>query len=317
MPDRETTAWYAIGAVAKKTGLSVHTLRAWERRYGVVEPQRSGGGTRLYSTADIDRLRLLRRATEMGHAIGQVAGLDTDELRELVREELPTASEVAEVQRTGDEAEWLVEEVLRSVEVLDGPRVHALLMRAVVQLSVRDVVERVIAPVLQKAGDLWAAGTICPANEHLLSVNMRRVLSWLLESVPVPEGAPAMVVTTPAGHWHDLGAQVAAIMAAVTGWRVVFLGPNLPADDIAKAVEVVDAAAVLLGITTTYGEDVLDELKALRRQVDADVAIFIGGRGADVYQEELGPLGVRYIPGWRDVEEAVVGNGRMISREAM
>lgn len=301
-----TTAWYPIGAVAKKTGLSVHTLRAWERRYAVVEPQRSAGGTRLYSTADVTRLRLLRRATQLGHSISQVADRDIETLRDLVREEIATPVDILPKESRENEAGWIVEEVLKSVELMDGSRVHALLMRAVVQLSVAEVVDDVLGPVLQKAGDLWAAGTICPANEHLLSVNVRRVLSWLLESVPVAERSPTLVVTTPAGHWHDIGAHIAGIFAAIGGWRVVFLGPNLPATDILRSVEILDARAVMLGVTMTESDRLVDELEELRENVPPDVAILVGGRGAEPYREHLNRLSIEFIPAWKSVQASLV-----------
>lgn len=296
----ETTAWYPIGAVARKTGLSVHTLRAWERRYSVVEPQRSGGGTRLYSTGDIARLRLLKRAIDLGHSIGQIASLDMEELRGLVREDQADGSRTFDLSGT-EQDRLLVEEVLKAVELMDGPRVHNLLMRAVVQLSVRDMVEKVITPVLAQAGDLWAAGTICPANEHLLTVNVRRVLSWLLESVPTDESAPSLLVTTPVGHWHDLGAQIASVMAAVAGWRVIFLGPNLPAEDIVRAVDVVNADAVMLGITMSEGNGLVAELEEVRDHLPPDVPLMIGGRGAEPFLDDIRQMDILIVEGWQEV----------------
>jgi MerR family transcriptional regulator, light-induced transcriptional regulator len=309
--EMDAAAWYPIGAVARKTGLSVHTLRAWERRYGVVTPQRSAGGTRLYSNADVTRLRLLRRATEAGHPIGQVAPLPAESLRELLREELQAEPMPRPFQtlppREGSAT--LVEEIMRAVEVMDGPRIHALLMQAVVALPVERVLQGVIVPVLRQVGDRWAAGAICPANEHLLSVNVRRVLAWLTESVPVPEGAPALLVTTPAGHWHELGAQIAGVIAAEAGWRVIFLGSNLPADAIARAVRTTEAGAVLLGATMVDEEVLFRELEELRQHLPAGIPVYIGGRGAEPYEHRLEEQGVTYMPSFEALSEALRGAG--------
>lgn len=304
MSDPETAAWYAIGAVARKTGLSVHTLRAWERRYGVVQPQRSGGGTRLYSSGDVSKLRLLRRATEAGHPISRVASLRADELRDLLREELteewrPSAGE----QRHAEwEAPWLVEELLKSVELMDGQRTHSLLMRAVVALPVRNVVEEVIVPVLRQVGDRWASGTICPAHEHLLSVNVQRVLAWLTDSVPVSADAPVALVTTPAGQWHEMGAQIAGVLATLIGWRVVFLGPSLPVRDIVRAVDVTGARVVLLGVTIADKEQTLEELLTLKSSLPAEVEMVVGGRGAEPFEDALVREGIEHAQSYSELE---------------
>lgn len=297
--DVEPVSWYSIGAVARKTGISVHTLRAWERRYALVAPQRSAGGTRLYSNADILRLRLLRRASEAGYSISRIASMTIDELRELLKQSLDEpgsiAAPAAGTKGGPAESRYIVNEILRAVELMDGERTHAFLMRAVVTLPVSRVIDEVILPVLREVGDRWAAGAICPANEHLLSVNVRRVLAWLTEAVPVERGAPAVVVTTPSGHWHELGAQIAGLRAAEAGWRVVFLGPNLPARDIVRAVEVTRASLVLLGVTMPEEELLRYELTELKALLPDRVKVIVGGRGAEPYQAMLSQLGVRYL----------------------
>lgn len=280
----------------------MHTLRAWERRYGVVEPQRSAGGTRLYSTADVLRLRLLGRATEAGHTISQVANLDVEQLRELLRDELPTPSKPEGISGTA-EARWIVEELLRATELMDGPRIHSLLMRSVVALPVRGVIKEVVVPVLRQVGDRWAAGLICPANEHLLTVNVRRVLAWLTDSVPVSPEAPTVVLTTPVGQWHEIGSQIAGVLAAIAGWKVVFLGPNLPAEDIIRAIEMTDASAVLLGATMGDGEMLMAELRKLREGLDPEIDMIVGGRGAEPFATRLEELGIRFLENFDELEE--------------
>lgn len=298
-------AWYAIGAVARKTGLTVHTLRAWERRYGVVEPQRSGGGSRLYSTSDIVRLRLLRRATDAGHSIGQIAGMDVEQLRDLLRDE-PTASPPAVADEGGEtEVRWVVAEILKAVELMDGSRIHSLLMRAVVNFPAREVIEKIVIPVLQRVGDLWAEGTLCPANEHLLTISVRRVISWLTESLPVEANAPTILVTTPKGQWHDLPAQIGGSVAAMAGWRVVFLGPNLEAEDIESAVAITDARAVLLGVTIAESESLVEQLELLSTGLQREVKVLVGGKGMEMWRERLAEIGMEWLPDYGALETSL------------
>jgi MerR family transcriptional regulator, light-induced transcriptional regulator len=282
---------FPIGAVARKTGLSTHVLRAWERRYGVVEPKRADGGTRLYDHADVVRLRLLKRVTSAGHAIGQVANADTEELLALLQgDPTPRAEGVAEG------SPGLMAECLEAVEVMDGARVHAVLMRAVVLMGAERFLGELVVPLLHRVGELWESGSICPAHEHLFSVTVQRVLSWMMEQVGVQRAAPVLVSTTPAGQRHEMGAMLTGVVAAEEGWRVEYLGPDLPAADIARAVMATGARAVALSVVKRTSEQLLfRELRQLREQIPGTVAILVGGRASDEHGEELARSGMIWL----------------------
>jgi MerR family transcriptional regulator, light-induced transcriptional regulator len=287
----DTRARYPIGLVARRTGLSTHVLRAWERRYEVVTPTRSEGGERLYSPDDILRLRLLRSATEAGMGIGRAAKLSTETLLEMTRE----ASAPAPSERPS--ADPFVEATLTAIEAMDGPSIHSELMRAAVTLGARDFIDGVAAPLLHQIGALWESGTICPAHEHLFSVQLRRVLAWQLESLPVGSSAPGMVATTPSGQAHELGAMLAAVVSAGEGWRVSYLGPDLPARDIATAVEVTGARAVLLSVVGEAAEaPLISEVRALQAVLSAGTPLLVGGRGAAEHRDALTVSGASWLP---------------------
>jgi len=196
MQASETLPRYPIRVAARMTRLSPHVLRAWERRYDVVRPGRDPAGGRLYSEADISRLRQLRLATEAGHAIGQAAALSRGELASLVGD----AEAVPRVEggRPRAGADAFVASALQAVEAMDAPRLYATLMGAVVALPSQGFTDGVVLPLLRQVGDLWVRGRISPAHEHVLSTQVGRVLAWVAESLPVPAGAPDAVAQTPA-----------------------------------------------------------------------------------------------------------------------
>jgi MerR family transcriptional regulator, light-induced transcriptional regulator len=301
---------FPIGTVARRTGLTTHLLRAWERRYGVVAPVRTQGGTRLYSNADIFRLRLLRRAVDAGQTIGRIAELSNEALLRLA-EEAVSPGEARERTRASLAPERLVVECLEAVEGMDGARIHALLTRAAILLSSGDFTDRVVVPLLRRVGELWEAGTLCPAHEHLLSANLQRVLAWLLGSVPGLAGAPGVVVTTPAGHRHELAALLAALEAMNEGWRVTYLGPDLPAADVATATTITGASAVLLSVVReTSEEELVKELAVLRQRIGEGVPVLIGGQGAGGHEgalEEAGATFVADFAGLRAILRALDG----------
>lgn len=292
----DTRPQYPIGVVARRTGLSPHALRAWERRYGVVTPARSAGGTRLYSNADILRLRLLRRATEAGLTIGQAAQLSTEELLGLAREEA-AASAAGPRPGRGGAAGAFTGPILSAVEAMDGARIHATLVRAAVSLGAREFTRAVAVPLLREVGSLWQNGRLCPAHEHLFSVQLRRVLAWLLESLPVADSAPGAVATTPSGQAHELGALLAALVSAGEGWRVSYFGPDLPAADIATAVEVTGARVVLLSVVSRMSpDDLLPQVRALHAALRSDVVVLVGGSGASEHADALAGAGAAWLP---------------------
>lgn len=274
-----------MGVVVQRTGLSAHVLRAWERRYGAVEPGRTEGGQRLYSDADLVRLRLLKRATEGGRPIGSVAELPTDELAALVGEDGGVGvggggAETGEGLASSRAAPHL-EACLAAADRMDVAGLRAELMRAVVKLSAPTFVTAVVGPLLQRVGDLWERGSLRPAQEHVVSTAVRQVLDWLLGRYEAPAGAPLLVAGTPAGELHEFGAMLAGVIAADAGWRVLYLGPSLPAEEIAVAAERSGAAVVALSVVDGVdvdGERAGRELARLRDRLPPGVLLVAGGR---------------------------------------
>lgn len=300
---------YPIGVVAQRTGLSTHVLRAWERRYGLVDPGRDENGVRLYSNADIVRLRLLKRVTEGGHPIGRVAALDTRGLLALARE-ADRAADLAGAARVPEAADRFVAACLEAVEAMDGVRIHGVLMKAVVGLGLMEFVEGVVSPLLRRTGELWAGGELCPAHEHLLSVRVHRVLDWLLETLPNAPGAPLLLATTPAGQRHELGAMLAGVVAADVGWRAVYFGPDLPAGDIARAAATTGADAVALSLVHRDDpESAREELRELRARLPGRVHLFVGGPAAAQHRDHLRAEGIGCLPDLASLRAALRATG--------
>lgn len=278
---------HPIRVVATRTGLTAAVLRAWERRYGVVEPARSEGRQRLYSDADIEWLRTLKRATDAGRSIGSVAELPREEVRQLVREdeeavlrrELMEAGS-SEGVRLGEEEESL-RSALEAVENLDSNRLEAELRRGLVAFGAASFSEGVVAPLLRTVGERWRRGELRPTHEHLASAVIHRLLGWMLESAAAVAEGPAVVVGTLSGERHELGALLAAVAASLEGWRVTYLGVDLPGSDLALAARSAAAAAVAVSVICPgEGSDVARELAELREGCPEGCVVVVGGGGA-------------------------------------
>ena len=300
--DRQVEAGvlHPIGVVARRTGLTLHVLRAWERRYGVVEPVRTAGGQRLYSDADVERLRLLRELTDAGRSISQIAGLNVEELRDLAVGDVgPGTGERAEAAQpvvAAAAATQIREACLAAGERMDGEAVHAALTGAVVSLRPQEFLGDVLIPLLHEVGERWHAGEVGPAQEHIVTEAGRRVLSWMLEAYGQPATGPVLVATTPAGEQHELGAMTVSAVALGEGWRVVYPGPSLPASEIARAARRLDAAAVALSVVNDEMVDsAARDMRELGETLPEGVMLLAGGRAAAAGRAQLELAGARVI----------------------
>jgi MerR family transcriptional regulator, light-induced transcriptional regulator len=303
--DEDMTARHPIGVVSKRTGISLHVLRAWERRYGVVEPVRTAGGQRLYSDADIARLRLLRQVTDAGRNISQVAELSAAALTALAEEDGDVSAR-RESGREPPDASAYVRAALTAGEELEGEAVHATLMRGVVSLRPMEFLDGVIRPLLHEVGDRWHAGRLGPAQEHVVSTAVRRVLTWLLDAYEAGADAPVLVVTTTAGEQHEFGAMLVSILGMDGGWRVNYLGPSLPASEIVRAADRLRADLVAVSAVADGSEsDPVAEVAALVEALPRRVPVLVGGAFAAEHADAFDVVGARVVTALDSARQAL------------
>ncbi|MBN8247040.1 MAG: MerR family transcriptional regulator [Verrucomicrobia bacterium] len=287
------TLRHSIRVVALRTGLSPHVIRVWEKRYGTVHPDRTGGNQRVYSESDVQRLTLLRQATEAGHPIRNVTHLPEDQLRALLNS-TPRASaeptrlripELAPARSAPD----LIAAAHEAVFRLDGARLEQVLEEGAVSLGQGALLAQVVAPLVQRIGDDWQEGRLKVAHEHLASAVIRTFLANASRPMALHAAAPVILATTPAGQIHEIGAALAAAVAGNQGWRVVYLGASLPAEEIAAAAGHRDARVVALSIVHPADDPALPgELRRLRRLLPPGCRLVAGGRAVSGYREALG-----------------------------
>lgn len=282
---------HTIKMAAKLTGLSAHVIRIWEKRYGAVQPQRSHTHRRLYCDRDLERLSLLRQATEQGHNIGAIARLRDEELRELIGRAGAPAS-LAKVAPNGWHGPVVpIEELLACVRALDARHLVQHLDKLHVDLGSQGLLTQVVAPLAQRIGEEWAQGKMTAAEEHFATATIREYLLNHTRQFPL-QGAPSLVAATPAGQLHELGAVLATFAARSQGWNAVYLGASLPAAEIAGAALRSRARAVALSIVFPADDPALPaEILHLRKALAPAVSILAGGRSAPAYHEALQQAG--------------------------
>jgi MerR family transcriptional regulator, light-induced transcriptional regulator len=304
-PSRELR--HPIKVVCHRTGLTAHAIRVWERRYGLICCQRTDSNRRLYSDEEIERLRLLKVLTDCGHRIGTIACLGLEELYAIHQQDHPAPSSSAEYAPASHTSpEQCLSACMEAATQLDAPALSQLLDEARVRYGQRTTLLRVIAPLIQEVGERWRKGEMRVAHEHLATNVLRDYLAVTLRTNPLAAAAPELVVATPSGQAHEVGALLAAAAARDLGWRVTYLGPSLPAEEIAACVQLRKARAVALSMV--YPSDdphVPAELTELRQILPRNVSLIIGGRAAYGYHQAVRVPDIRLVSCIGDLESAL------------
>ena len=264
---------YSIKAVAQATGLTVETLRAWERRYGIVVPSRDAGGRRMYGAEDVLRLRRLREATERGHAIGRLAGLSDEDLARLLDE--PTD------RRERAVADAFVERMLDAAQRFRSAECEQTLTLAIAMLPPARLVREVLQPLLREVGERWHRGEFAISQERLVSTVVRRHVALMLDAYDRTARRGPIVFATLPGERHELGLLTSAMVSASHGFKVHYLGPDLPPAEIARFAR--ETGAIAVGLSLVLQES----LRALGNQLEQLVAglppeacVWLGGAAA-------------------------------------
>lgn len=279
-----STPLYPIRAVSRLTGLSVDTLRAWERRYRVVVPQRGPNG-RLYNELDIQRLLLLREGLEHGHSIGRLARMAEDDLKTLLKLPKVDLNNGSTNGQPSPEKE-VVAEIVGAIERFDYATMDQLLGRMALLLPLRDLIYQVALPLLRLTGKRWHEGTFSVAQEHMVSGLLRNLLGGLIRLHRTSEAPARLMFATTAGERHEFGILVGAMLAAGCGLDALYLGPDLPADEIVVAARKSGAHVVVLGLvhdlpTPEEVEATRNDLATIATELPESTELWIGGEGLD------------------------------------
>ncbi len=282
---------FPIKIVSHMTGLTVHTIRMWEKRYKAVEPQRTSTNRRLYSDQDIFRLRLLKKATDMGYSIGQVVKWNTSELEKFVTSyhlDSVVSPLTSDSSTTEKNLSFFYQQAWEAILTLNAVHLENILLQTIASHNLFTVLEKLIVPLLKNIGDSWQKGLIRIYHEHMMTIVIRKFLQDQLLSIRVPPSAPTIVVATPTGQQHELGALISAVTAASLGWEVIYLGTNLPAEEIAGVINEKKAQALLLSIVYPARDPQLkNELYRLRQMTDKKLKLLVGGQAVQSYLPTL------------------------------
>jgi DNA-binding transcriptional MerR regulator len=241
-----------IGELSRRLGVSDHVLRAWESRYGLLQPGRSAGGFRLYSEADALRVRRMQahlaRGLSAAEAAREVLGEDSGARGDSGVRVRADPDRAAGRDRIPSSASELSSALRRALDVFDEPAAQAVLDRLVSDLSVPTMLREVVMPYLAELGERWVRGTSSISQEHFATNVIRGRLAGLARGWGSGHG-PRAVLACPPGELHDLALMVFGIVLNRTGWRIDYLGASTPVEELTRTVEASQPDLVVLAAT--------------------------------------------------------------------
>lgn len=265
-----------IGEFSRRVGVSPELLRAWEARYGLLSPERSAGGLRLYSEEDRRRVQLMLRGLAAGAPASEAARLAL-----LERRAIAPAKRSEELERA----------LHAGVAALDEPATQAALDRLFESRPLPQALSELILPFLRSLGERWAAGEIGVAHEHFASNAIGSRLRALARGWGGGVGPRALLACQP-GERHDLGLLCFGLALRERGWRIAYLGADTPVRDVAEAAEALSPAIVVLAaVSRARFQGCASEVAALGQRVRVAIA------GAGATPALAGRLGVQLLAG--------------------
>ncbi|WP_051324787.1 MerR family transcriptional regulator [Candidatus Solirubrobacter pratensis] len=255
-----------IGELSKRSGVRPELLRAWERRYGLLRPTRSAGGLRLYSAADVERVRVMQEHLADGLAAAEAAALvSRGELRDEAPAPAAALSPVA-----------LREALADALDRFDEPRAQEILDRLLAAATVDTLLADVILPYLCTLGERWERGEASVAQEHFASGVLRGRLLGLARGWGLGVGPVAVLACLPGEH-HDLGLIAFGLALRARGWRIVYLGPDAPIETVDEAARQLQPSFVVLH--SVDGDRVREAAEPLRTLATRQ-RVAVGGAAA-------------------------------------
>ncbi len=275
----DTTPLFTASEVEARTSVPATTLRQWERRYGVPNPNRTASGYRMYSPLDMACIEFLKNHILEGIPISRAAELWREAPNESLQAKTMPASQ-------------LVTEMIAATLAGDMARVEKVLAQGHATMPVEDVVLEVIQPSLIEIGEKWHRGEITIAHEHQATSFIKGRMLQLFELAGIPRSGPVVVIACGPGEYHEIGALAIGIFLRRAGIRTHYLGANMPVVDLARFSREVRASAIMLSCSSA---EVIDAIRAQVHLLQEVVPILIfGGRAFNERPDLAKELGGEY-----------------------
>lgn len=270
---------YSIKDLEKISGIKAHTIRMWERRYGLIEPQRTETNIRFYSDCDLKRLLNVSILNHNGIKISHIAGLTDAEIK----------NRVLDLSIDGRSSSVQIESLMVAMLELDETKFLNGLSSSIIKQGFEVSVETVLFPFLERIGVLWQAGTINPAQEHFISNLIRQKLFVAIDNEmqsPVQNG-PRIIMFLSEHEQHEIGLLFYNLLARKEGMNVVYLGAGVPLEDLSLVHRLRPADVFMTSFITAMDKQEMEDLLREYHKRFPDIPFYLSGLQMELLQPEL------------------------------
>lgn len=262
-------ARYSIKDLEKLTGIKAHTLRIWEKRYAILQPERTATNIRFYSDTELKKLFNIALLNKQGFKISLLAKLSEDILHEKV-------ASMTQSETSGDQQ---LESLLAAMVELDEIKFEKILSKTIMNLGFEETLAIVIQPLFERVGMLWQTGAVNSAQEHFLSNLIRQKIIVAIDGImvsPIPKSKTFFLFLRD-GEWHELGLLILAYLVKKSGNKLVYFGQSLPLDCLSEAIRSHNPDYLLTSITSSLQDmQAFDFIQNLARRFP-DKGLYITG----------------------------------------
>ena len=266
---------YSMAQIVSLTGISSHTLRKWESRYDFLVPERTETNIRFYTDSQLKKLLNISILREQGHRLSAIDKMSDKEIHQLVSQVLTNSDQESEIKA-----------LVISMINLDEQEFDDILKSHIIKNGILTTFTEVVYPFLHKVGVLWGINKIMPAQEHFVSNLIRQKICSAIDLLPIaPKDAPKIIMFLSEGENHEIGLLLASFIAKKLGWRVFYLGQNVPHDNLHTMVELLRPTYILTFFITTTSSSVKERINKIISQCDAH--LLFSGSSSSIDLKEL------------------------------
>jgi DNA-binding transcriptional MerR regulator len=303
--------YFNIQVASQLSGVASATIRAWEKRYNAVVPERAENKHRLYSETDIEKLAVLYQLTEIGQSIGKIAHLELTDLKIVYTRLMHRPYEERHVV-TPHHDKIDLEKMLGNLQLaLSAYKLDIIsheLEKAKTLLSPRDLCLNILVPLFQEIGNKVSRNELSIAQEHILSAivsfHLGQMIGQHYQKTLLRE--ELILITTPEGEFHEIGILGSSLLCVHYGIKIIYLGANLPAESLAEAANALNPKAILLGVSRFELNSQLtleDYLRNLKLHLTSAPILWIGGNLKPYARSELEKKKINFFPSLLALDE--------------
>ena len=259
---------YSIKELEKLSGIRAHTIRIWEKRHNIIEPQRTSTNIRYYSDEDLKKIINVSILNTHGIKISKIAQMDLDEINQ----------KVLGMSKENAEADVYIDQLIVAMVDLEEEKFENILSTLSEKVGLAKTITDYIYPFMAKIGILWQTGTITPAHEHFISNLIRQKIIASIAALPIPSGkSKKALLFLPEGELHEIGLLFSHYLTRLHGFKTLYLGQSVPYSDLKKVNEIFRPVVMITAMVSTPAADHLESyIKTLARDFPS-VTIFASG----------------------------------------